>query len=94
MKLLWIEEGWEDYSYWQKTDKKVVKKINTLIKDAMRTPFEGIGKPESLKHSLSGWWSRRIDIVHRLVYKHENETLIILSCRKHLEFSRRISIPN
>ncbi len=83
MKLLWIEEGWEDYSYWQKTDKKIVKKINTLIKDTMRTPFEGLGKPEPLKHSLSGWWSRRIDIEHRLVYKFENDTLIILSCRKH-----------
>ncbi len=83
MKLLWIEEGWEDYSYWQKTDKKIVKKINALIKDTMRTPFEGLGKPEPLKHSLSDWWSRRIDIEHRLVYKFENDTLIILSCRKH-----------
>jgi len=83
MKLLWIEEGWEDYAYWQKTDKKVVKKINALIKESMRTPFEGIGKPEPLKHNLSSWWSRRIDLEHRLVYKYENETLIILSCRKH-----------
>ena len=83
MKLLWIEEGWEDYAFWQKTDKKVVKKINELIKDTMRTPFEGIGKPEALKHNLSSWWSRRIDIEHRLVYKFENDTIIILSCRKH-----------
>ena len=83
MKLLWIEEGWEDYAFWQKTDKKFVKKINALIKDSMRTPFEGIGKPEPLKHNLSSWWSRRIDLEHRLVYKYENDTIIILSCRKH-----------
>lgn len=83
MKLLWIDEGWEDYLYWQRTDKKMVKKVNELIRVAMRTPFEGIGKPEPLKHNLSGWWSRRITIEHRLVYKVEKEMIIILSCRKH-----------
>ena len=83
MKLLWIEEGREDYLYWQKTDKKMVKKVNELIRVAMRTPFEVIGKPEPLKHNLSGWWSRRITIEHRLVYKVEKDNLIILACRKH-----------
>ena len=83
MKLLWIDEGWEDYLYWQKTDKKMVKKVNELIRVSTRTPFEGIGKPEPLKHNLSGWWSRRITIEHRLVYKVEKDNLIILSCRKH-----------
>ena len=85
MKLLWIEEGWEDYAFWQKTDKKFVKKINALIKDSMRTPFEGIGKPEPLKHNLSSWWSRRIDLEHRLVYKYENEQILIAACRYHYE---------
>ncbi len=83
MKLLWIEEGWEDYTYWQKTDKRMLKKVNNLIKEVMRSPFEGIGKPEPLKHNLSNWWSRRLDLEHRLVYRVENDTLIILSCRKH-----------
>lgn len=83
MRLVWIEEGWEDYLYWQKTDKKMVKKVNELIRVVMRTPFEGIGKPEPLKHNLSGWWSRRITIEHRLVYKVEKEMVVILSCRKH-----------
>lgn len=83
MRLLWIEEGWEDYLYWQKTDKKMVKKVNELIRVSMRTPFEGIGKPEPLKHNLSGWWSRRITIEHRLVYRVEEDKIVILSCRKH-----------
>lgn len=83
MTLAWIEEGWEDYLYWQQVDKKTVKKINELIKAIQRTPFEGIGKPEALKENLSGWWSRRINLEDRLVYKVENNTLIILQCRKH-----------
>lgn len=82
MKLLWIEEGWEDYLYWQKTDKKLVKKVNELIRVTMRTPFEGIGKPDPLKHNLAGWCSRRITIEHRLVYRIEKDKLIIFSCRK------------
>ncbi|HRN40811.1 MAG TPA: Txe/YoeB family addiction module toxin [Vicingus sp.] len=83
MTLAWIEEGWEDYLYWQQVDKKTVKKINELIKAIQRTPFEGIGKPEALKENLSGWWSRRINLEDRLVYKVEHDTLIILQCRKH-----------
>ncbi|MBE7443373.1 MAG: Txe/YoeB family addiction module toxin [Flavobacteriales bacterium] len=83
MTLAWIEEGWEDYLYWQQVDKKTVKKINELIKAIQRTPFEGIGKTEALKENLSGWWSRRINLEDRLVYKVENNTLIILQCRKH-----------
>jgi toxin YoeB len=83
MNLVWIEEGWEDYLYWQKTDKKTLKKINELIKVIQRTPFEGIGKPEALKENLSGWWSRRINLEDRLVYKVENDRIIILQCRKH-----------
>ncbi|WP_419772689.1 Txe/YoeB family addiction module toxin [Escherichia coli] len=68
MKLIWSEESWDDYLYWQETDKRIVKKINELIKDTRRTPFEGKGKPEPLKHNLSGFWSRRITEEHRLVY--------------------------
>ncbi len=83
MNLVWIEEGWEDYLYWQQVDKKTIKKINELIKAIQRTPFEGIGKPEALKENLSGWWSRRINLEDRLVYKVENETIVILQCRKH-----------
>jgi toxin YoeB len=83
MNLVWIEEGWEDYLYWQKTDKKTLKKVNELIKVIQRTPFEGIGKPEALKENLSGWWSRRINLEDRLVYKVENDRFIILQCRKH-----------
>ena len=83
MNLAWIEEAWEDYLYWQQVDKKTVKKINELIKAIQRTPFEGIGKPEALKENLSGWWSRRINLEDRLVYKVENEKIIILQCRKH-----------
>ncbi|OIP05558.1 MAG: hypothetical protein AUJ97_00585, partial [Bacteroidetes bacterium CG2_30_32_10] len=81
MNLAWIEEAWEDYLYWQQVDKKTVKKINELIKAIQRTPFEGIGKPEALKENLSGWWSRRINLEDRLVYKIENEKIIILQCR-------------
>ena len=83
MKLLWIEESWEDYLYWQKNDKKTLNKINNLIKEIQRTPFEGLGKPEPLKENLSGWWSRRINIKDRLVYKVEEEKLVILQCRFH-----------
>lgn len=75
--------AWEDYLYWQKTDKKTLKRINELLKQCQRTPYEGIGKPEALKGNLSGWWSRRIDHEHRLVYKSENGNLYILQCRKH-----------
>ena len=69
MKLIFAETAWEDYQYWQKTDKKILNRINTLIKDIKREPFDGIGKPEPLKHALSGYWSRRITDEHRIVYK-------------------------
>lgn len=83
MKLTWSAEAWEDYLYWQDTDKKTVKKINDLIKDASRTPFEGKGKPEPLKHNLAGFWSRRITAEHRLVYAVSDDALLIASCRYH-----------
>jgi toxin YoeB len=83
MKLIWLSGAWEDYLYWQQNDKKTLKKINGLIKDVQRTPFSGIGNPEALKHNLSGWWSRRINLEDRLVYKIENDNIIILQCRKH-----------
>lgn len=76
-------EGWNDYLYWQSQDRKTLKRINDLIKDVERDPFAGIGKPEALKHSLSGCWSRRIDETHRLVYMVTGDELIILACRYH-----------
>lgn len=82
-KLCWTEESWSDYLYWQGQDKKTLKRINKLIKDAMRTPFRGLGKPEPLKENLSGFWSRRIDDVNRLVYKVDGSTLVVISCRYH-----------
>ena len=83
MKLLFHDEGWDDYLYWQETDKKIVKKINELIKACRRSPFEGIGKPEPLKGDLTECWSRRITDEHRLVYGVENNTIIVLKCRHH-----------
>lgn len=83
MKKLWHHSAWEDYLFWQKNDKKVLKRINTLIKSCERTPFSGIGKPEPLKNELSGYWSRRIDNTHRLIYKVKEDTLIIIQCRFH-----------
>lgn len=77
MRLLWEEEAWEDYCLWQTRDKKLLKRINTLLKDIQRNTYEGIGKPEPLKGDLSGWWSRRIDDTHRIVYK--EQTAISLS---------------
>ena len=83
MNLLFLEDAWEDYQYWLQTDKATLKKINQLIKECIRTPYGGIGKPEPLKFDLTGTWSRRINQEHRLVYKIENENLIILQCRYH-----------
>jgi toxin YoeB len=77
------DEGWISYLYWQTQDRKTLKRINDLIKDAQRDPFVGIGKPEALKHSLSGFWSRRIDETNRLVYEATEEDLMIISCRYH-----------
>ena len=81
--LQWDFDAWEDYLYWQSYDKKSLKRINQLIKDIIRNPFDGIGKPEPLKKNLSGLWSRRIDDEHRIVYIIESDVIIILSCRGH-----------
>lgn len=83
MKLIFAVKAWEDYLYWQRTDKKMLKRINTLIKEIMRDPFEGIGKPEPLKHALSGYWSRRITDEHRVVYKVRADSLLIAQLRYH-----------
>ena len=83
MKIQFSENAWEDYLYWQKTDKSIVKRINGLIHDIQRSPFEGIGKPEPLKHALSGFWSRRINDEHRLVYAVEGNVLRIAQARYH-----------
>ena len=83
MKLSWTDLAWESYLYWQATDKSTLKKINALIKDIQRTPFEGIGKPEPLKFEFAGKWSRRISGEHRLVYEIVDGELIILQCRYH-----------
>lgn len=84
MKLQWDAEAWNDYLYWQTQDKKTLKKINALLNDAMRNPFEGIGKPEPLKHR-SGYWSRRIDEKNRIVYKVEGDSLIIAATKGHYD---------
>ncbi len=83
MKILFAENAWDDYLYWQKVDKKTIRRINKLIKEIQREPFEGIGKPEPLKHALSGYWSRRIDDANRMVYKVQNDTLLIAQLRYH-----------
>lgn len=83
MKIVFLSQGWEDYLYWQTHDKKLLRKLNELIKESYRNPRSGLGKPEALKGNLSGWWSRRINLEHRLVYKFESNTLIILQCRLH-----------
>lgn len=82
-KLAWTDEAWADYVYWQSQDRKTLKRINKLIKDSKRQPFEGIGKPEPLRENLSGFWSRRIDDSNRLVYAVNDEFLTIISCRYH-----------
>lgn len=83
MKIEWAEEAWEDYLYWQQTNKIALKRINALIKDIARDPFDGIGKPEPLRHHLSGFWSRRIDDEHRLIYAVDDGCLKIAQCRYH-----------
>ena len=83
MKLLFLEEGWQDYIYWLQTDKTVLKKINQLIQECKRQPFSGIGKPEPLKFNMSGCWSRRITGEHRLIYRIEDNALVIIQCRYH-----------
>lgn len=83
MRIEWAEQAWEDYLYWQQTNKSNLKRIHALIKDIARDPFAGIGKPEPLKHHLSGFWSRRIDDEHRLIYAVEDGCLRIAQCRYH-----------
>lgn len=83
MNILFVEDAWEDYLYWQRTDKGKLKRINELIKVCLREPYSGIGKPEALKFDMAGYWSRRIDAEHRLVYKVESHNIIIVQCRYH-----------
>ena len=83
MKLIFSEHAWNDYLYWQKSDKKILKRINAVVKDIQRSPFEGKGKPEPLKHALSGYWSRRINDEHRLVYRISNDSILIAQLRYH-----------
>lgn len=83
MRLIWADEAWEDYLYWQQEDKKILKRINTLITQIKREPFKGIGEPEPLKYNWSGYWSRRINKEHRLIYKVVDEAILIAQCRYH-----------
>lgn len=83
MILSWAEDAWQDYLYWQKKDKNTLNRINLLIKDMKRSPFDGVGNPEPLKHNWSGYWSRRINREHRIVYKINDKQLIIAQCRYH-----------
>ena len=83
MRIIFADQAWDDYLYWQATDKSILRKINSLVKEIERTPFEGSGKPEPLKHNLAGLWSRRITLEHRLVYKIENDSIHIHQCRYH-----------
>jgi toxin YoeB len=85
MKITFSDQAWEDYVYWQQTDKNLVKKVNKLIKEIKRTPFEGTGKPEPLKHNLAGFWSRRITEEHRLVYEISEDSILVASCRYHYD---------
>jgi toxin YoeB len=85
MKITFSKNAWDDYTSWQKDDKKILVKINSLIKDIQRTPFEGLGKPEPLKFDLAGYWSRRIDLEHRLVYQYRENEILIYSCRYHYD---------
>ena len=83
MKLVFADTAWEDYLYWQQQDKRMLERINKLIKEIQREPYTGIGKPEPLKHALTGFWSRRINDEHRIVYKIENDALVIAQLRYH-----------
>ena len=83
MKLVFSRHAWEDYLYWQKTDRQIVRRINALIESIRRSPFQGIGKPEPLKNRLAGYWCRRIDSEHRLVYRIEGESIYIVQARYH-----------
>ena len=85
MKYIFVDESWEDYQFWQKTDKKMVARINELLKEISRNPFSGIGKPEPLKYKYKGFWSRRIDNEHRLIYKVNENEILIAKCRFHYD---------
>lgn len=85
MKYVFVDESWEDYLYWQKNDKQKLKRINELIKDIARNPFEGIGKPEALRFKYSGFWSKRIDEEHRLIYRIVEDEIQIVKCRFHYD---------
>jgi len=87
LELHFLPDGWEDYLYWQDQDRKTLRRINAIIKDIQRSPFDGIGKPEPLKNNYSGWWSRRIDETNRIVYKIEIGKIVIAQCRAHYEKS-------
>ena len=83
MRLVFSEHAWNDYLHWQATDRKQPRRVNSLIRDILRSPHEGIGKPEPLRHGLAGYWSRRIDTEHRLIYKVEGGAVLIAQCRQH-----------
>ena len=85
MELVWQTNAWEDYCYWQKQDKKILERVNELIKDCLRSPYKGIGKPEPLKGNYAGCWSRRITQEHRLIYKMNEQRLHLLQCRYHYD---------
>lgn len=85
MKYIFVDESWEDYLYWQKTDKKKLKRINELLKSISRDPFHGVGKPEPLKYKYAGYWSQRIDSEHRLIYRVTDNEILIAKCRFHYD---------
>ena len=85
MKFVFVDESWEDYFYWQKIDKKMLKRINLILKDISTQPYDGIGKPEPLKHNYRGYWSRRIDEEHRLIYQVVDDEIRIIKCRFHYD---------
>lgn len=83
MRFVFLDQGWDDYSFWAATDKAMLRRLNRLIEDCARSPYAGVGKPEALRDDYSGWWSRRIDEEHRLVYRVSGDDLIIAQCRYH-----------
>ena len=85
MKLIFVDESWEDYLYWQKTDRKILERINNLVKDISRNPYTGLGKPEPLKYKYQGFWSRRITEEHRLIYRVVDDEIQIAKCRFHYD---------
>ena len=88
MTIRFLDQGWGDYIYWQENDRAMLRRINRIIRDIQRDPYDGIGKPEALQHELSGYWSRRIDQEHRLVYRMDGETIVVLLCRHHYTLNK------